>query len=164
MRSPAQSAAGSRRPGRAVQPQPQLGLAAACHGDAVAERGLRAEALGVDRRRARDDVVVDPVLRVRRRRLGAEDARCVRLVLAEERLGRDAVGAGRRIEPVAGETMVGHREPRPVGLDPRPRGRFAVHDHVLRNQSVGSTSSVASSGPWFSSSIRISTSVGEAFA
>ena len=35
---------------------------------------------------------------------------------------------------------------------------------VLRNQSVGSTSSVASSGPWFWTVMRARISVGEAFA
>ena len=46
------------------------------------------------------------------------------------------------------------------------RGRDApvFHDQVLRNHSVGSTSSVASSAPWFSTTMRIRTSVGEAFA
>ena len=35
---------------------------------------------------------------------------------------------------------------------------------MFRNQSVGSTSRVASSGPWFSISMRASTSVGDALA
>ena len=86
------------------------------------------------------------------------------LVLAEERLGRRAVGPGRAVEPVAGEPVVGDDERRAVALDPRAARAPGSHDHVLRNQSVGSTCSVASSGPWFSSSIRISTSVGEALA
>ena len=93
-----------------------------------------------------------------------EDARRVRLVLAEERLGLRAVGAGRRLEPVAGERVVARR--RAPSRRARCVGRVASSPHaqVLRNHSVGSTSSVASSGPWFSTSIRISTSVGEAFA
>ena len=120
----------SRRPrrvgrpvGRAVEHEPQLGLAAAGHGDGVPQRRLRAEPLGVDGRCARDDVVADAVLRVRRRRLGAEDAGRVGVVLAEERLGCVAVGAGRRVEPVAGEVRVlGDDERRAVALEPRPLG------------------------------------------
>jgi len=52
----------------------------------VPERRLRAGRLRIDGRRAVDDVVADAVLRVRRRRLRAEEQREVRLVLAEERL------------------------------------------------------------------------------
>ena len=155
---------GPRLPGRPVQPQPQLGFAAARHRHPVAKGGLRAEPVGVDRRGPGDDVVVDPVLRIRRGRLRAVEARGVRLVLAEQRLRRLAVGAGRPLEPVAGERVLGHGERRAVALDPRPRRQPGLHDQVFRNQRVGSTSRVASSGPWFSISIRASTSVGEAFA
>ena len=58
----------SRVAARPVQPQPQLGLAAGRHRHPVAERRLRAEPVRVDRGGSGDDVVVDPVLRVRRRR------------------------------------------------------------------------------------------------
>ena len=78
--------------------------------------------------------------------------------------GARAVGAGRGLEPVAGERVVGDHERRRRRARAADGSTSSPHDHVLRNQSVGSTSSVASSGPWFSSSIRISTSVGEAFA
>ena len=46
------------------------------------------------------------------------------------------------------------------------RGRTASspHDQVFRNHSVGSTSSVASSAAWFSTTMRARISVGEAFA
>ena len=46
----------------------------------------------------------------------------------------------------------------------RGRGAPSSQDQVLRNHSVGSTSMVASSGPWFSTTTRISTSVGVALA
>ena len=61
-------------------------------------------------------------------------------------LGNDAVGAGRAVEPVAREAVVGNGECRP---SPSIRGRepSSPYDQVLRNQSVGSTCSVASSGP-----------------
>ncbi len=46
----------------------------------------------------------------------------------------------------------------------RGRGAPSSQDQVLRNHSVGSTSKVASSGPWFSTTMRISTSEGLALA
>ncbi len=46
----------------------------------------------------------------------------------------------------------------------RGRGAPCAHDQVLRNHRVGSTSRVASSGPWFSTTTRMSTSVGVALA
>ncbi len=46
----------------------------------------------------------------------------------------------------------------------RGRAASSSHDHVLRNQSVGSTSSVASSAAWFSTTMRARISVGDAFA
>ena len=67
-------------------------------------------------------MVVDAVLRVRRQRVGTEDAGGVRLVLAEERLGQRAAGTGRALEPGAGEPVVGRLERGAVALDPRPVG------------------------------------------
>ena len=87
----------------------------------------------------------------------------VRLVLAEERLGRLAVGAGRALEPVAGERVVGDAEGRAVALDPRTVGAALRRPRVPepeRRQHVQRRLV----GPWFSISIRASTSVGEAFA
>ena len=46
----------------------------------------------------------------------------------------------------------------------RGRGAPSSHDQVFLNHRVGSTSRVASSGPWFSTTTRISTSVGVALA
>ncbi len=61
-------------------------------GSGDTRRGLRAGALRVDRGRAADDVVVDPILREGGRRLLSVEARDVRLVLAEEQLGCDPTG------------------------------------------------------------------------
>ena len=115
----------------AVEPQPQLGLAARGHRHAIAKRRLGAVPVRVDGGRAGDDVVVDAVLRVRGRRVRPEDARCVRLVLAEERLRQRTVGAGCCFEPVAGELVVGDHERGAVAHDARahclvaPRPRVA---------------------------------------
>ena len=114
-----------------MEPQPQLDLAPGRRRHAIAQRRLGAEPVRVDRGRARDDVVVDAVLRIGARRVRPEDARRVCLVLAEERLRQRPVGACCRVEPVAGERMVGDHERRAVALDPRalrlvaPRPRVA---------------------------------------
>jgi hypothetical protein len=52
----------------------------------VGDRRLRPDLLGVDRGGTADDVVADAVLRVRRRGRRTEEARAVRLVLAEEQV------------------------------------------------------------------------------
>ena len=62
-------------------------------------------------------MVVDPVLRIGRGRLRPEDARGVRLVVAEQRLGSLAARPGCALEPVAGERVVGDAESRAVALD-----------------------------------------------
>ena len=161
---PGRLGGGLRLPRRLMEAQAQLGRAAGGHGHAVAERRLRADAVRVDGVGARHDVVVDPVLRVRRRRLRPEDPRRVRLVLAEERLGLRAVrGRGR---PRAGSRRARGPRRRP------PSRRLRASDASPRRPTTrccGTTASAARRssprpGPWFSSSIRISTSVGEAFA
>ena len=122
---------GGRRRVRPVQPQAQLGGASGGDRDPVTQCGLRAETARVDRCGTADDVVVDAVLRVRRARRRAEDPRSVGLVLAEQGLGGTAVGAGRGIQPVPGERVVGHEQRRAVTCDARsgrallPRPRVA---------------------------------------
>ena len=98
------------------------------------ERGLRADAVGVDGREARDDVVVDPVLRERRDGLRPEDAGGVRLVLAEQRLGGRPVGTGGRLQPVSRKRMVRDEQAGAVTLDPRARRRFAPRPGVPEPQ------------------------------
>ena len=117
-----------------MEHQPQLGARAARDGHRVVERRLRAATVRVDGGQARDDVVVDPVLRERRQRLGAEDAGGVRLVLAEQRLGERPVGAGGRLEPVARERVVRHDQVGAVALDPRSRLRSAPRPRVPEPQ------------------------------
>ena len=88
------------------EPQPQLDGGTRRDGQAIPARHLRAPALGVHRRRAADDVIVDAVLRVRRLRRRPEQARGVRFVLAEEELRRCAGGIGPRREPPAAEAFL----------------------------------------------------------
>ena len=99
-------ARGARHGGlRAVEAEPELRTPAAGDGDSVPPGGLRPGRLRVHGRRAGDHVVVDAVLREwRDRRVSVEPGR-VRLVVAEERLGR-AARAGRGLQAVAVETRV----------------------------------------------------------
>ena len=78
----------------ALEPQPQLDLGARRRRHAIARRHFRAAPFGIDRRGARDDVVVDSVLRVGRPGLAAEQERKVGLVFAEQEVGRMAVRIG----------------------------------------------------------------------
>ena len=89
----------------------------------VVERGLRPGLRRVDGGGAGDDVVVDPVLRVRRRRRDAEQPLEVGLVLAEERLRGTARRKAHRPERgVPGnELTVGERDRRRGRVEaPRP--------------------------------------------
>ena len=79
-------------------------------------------------------MVVDAVLRIRRRRGRPEHARCVRLVLAEQRLRQRAVRPGCRLEPVTGERVIGDGERRAVGCDARPRRILAPRPRVAEPQ------------------------------
>ena len=76
-----------------AEAQPQLHRGARLDRDLVPERGLRAVLVRVDRRRAGHDVVVDPVLRIRRGRRCAVQPGVVGLVLAEQRGRRRTVRA-----------------------------------------------------------------------
>src|SRR5438094_1212412 len=69
---------------RACEPQPELHGFPGGHRDAIPARHLRAGLAGIHRRRAVHHVVVDAILRIRRARRRSEEAREVRLVLAEE--------------------------------------------------------------------------------
>ncbi len=79
-------------------------------------------------------MVVDAVLRIRRRRGRPEHARRVRLVLAEQRLRQRAVRPGCRLEPVTGERVIGDGERRAVGCDARPRRILAPRPRVAEPQ------------------------------
>ena len=70
---------------------------------AIPRRRLRADAVGVDRRRAMHDVVVDPVLGMRGAARGAEQAGGVGLVVADEDRRQRAVGTRARLQRVAAE-------------------------------------------------------------
>src|SRR4051812_18751199 len=50
--------------------------------------------VGIDRRSAADDVIVDAILRPRRTRWRAEQSLVVGLVVAKQQLGRGTVGSG----------------------------------------------------------------------
>ena len=71
-----------------AQAQVQVDSIAGLDGDLVPEGALGAPQLRVDRRRARDDVVVDPVLGVGRARRHAIEPRLVGLVLTEQQRRR----------------------------------------------------------------------------
>ena len=79
-------------------------------------------------------MVVDPVLRVRRQRLRAVDARHVGLVLAEERGRLRAVRAGRAFEPVPRERVLGDDEGGAVAHDLRPLRRAVPAPRVPEPQ------------------------------
>ena len=92
--------------------------------EAVPERRPGAELLRIDGRRTVDDVVADPVLRIRRRRGDAEEPLGVRLVLAEERLRRAAAQKPSGAERVMlGDERAAARANRrlPIVDSPRPR-------------------------------------------
>ena len=129
----------------APKAQPKLDLAAGRHRHAIARRHFRAAPVRIDGRGARDDVVVDSVLRVWRRRLAAEQERDVGLVFAEQELRRMAV----RIEaggeaPGRAGLVLGDRQRfvGGVGVAAAMSGRAAPlsHVHRFRHQSVGRTS------------------------
>ena len=63
-----------------------------------------------------------------------EDAGLVGLVLAEQRLGGQAVGAGRGIQPVAGERVVADPQRRAVALDARARRALVPRPGVAEPQ------------------------------
>ena len=105
------------------------------------QRRLGAGPGRIDGRRAGDDVVVDPVLGIRRP-VAAPQAVHVGLVVAEQRLG---AAVSRRAPSRPG------RRARPPARHPLRRSsawsRPGSHDQRLRNHSVGSTSMLARSGP-----------------
>ena len=80
-------------PRRGAQAQPQLGGGSRLEGQLVPEGAFGALAVRVDRGCAGDDVVVDAVLRVRRRRGGVVQPRQVRFVFAKKYGGTAAVRA-----------------------------------------------------------------------
>ncbi len=88
-----------------AEPEPELDPLPGGHLERVPPGRLRPRAGGIHGRGPLHDVVRDPVLRVRRRRLAAEEARGVRLVLAQEGDGLDAADSRRR-EVVRAEARV----------------------------------------------------------
>ena len=95
----------------APKAQPKLDLAAGRHRHPIARRHFRAAPFGVDGRSARDDVVVDSILRVWRRRLAAEQERKVGLIFAEQELRRMSVGIkARREAPGRAGLVLGDRQ------------------------------------------------------
>ena len=107
---------------RGTQPQPQLDGRARRNGHPVPEGALRPAPIGIHRGQAGPDVVVDAVLRVRRTGVGAVQALDVRLVLAEQRLGADAVRAGGGQQLELTQERVVHRDGVVPGrLQPGPR-------------------------------------------
>ena len=92
---------------------------------AVPPGRLGADAVGVHRRRARDDVVVDPVLRVRRGVRRAVEPAQVGVVVAEQQVGSRAVGAGVELPGQLAEPRVLHASRcsarSPAGSAARPR-------------------------------------------
>ncbi len=93
-------------------------------------------------------MVVDPVLRVRRRVGRPVEPAQVGVVVAEQQVGRRAVGAGVQLPGQLAEARVVHRAPCRARW-PAASGRSAPtsQDQVLRNHRWGSTWSVDVSGP-----------------
>ena len=118
----------------AVEQESKLGATAGRDGEHVVERGLGTDAVGVDGRQRRDDVIVDPVLRERRDGAPSRRRGGVRLVLAEQRRGGRPVGAGSRLQPVTRERMVRDEQAAAVPLDPRTRRRSAPRPRVAEPQ------------------------------
>ena len=123
------------------EPQPQLDGGARRDGEAIPARHLRAPALGVHRRRAADDVIVDAVLRVRRLRRRPEQARGVRLVLAEEELRRRAGRDRARRRAASGRAAPPRRARSP--RCPRRRGSRAGRCPPPTTSGCGTTASAA---------------------
>ena len=101
--------------------------------------------------RRRHDVVVDAVLRVRRRRWSAPKRRAGRWSRSRRTAASGAVpsgaGAGQQLE-LAEERVVDRRcAPSAPRLQRRASAASTSHDQVLRNHTVGSTCSVVGVGP-----------------
>ena len=144
-----------------VKPQPERLRLAGLDGEGIVRGGLRALLLGIHRvRAAMDDAAVDPVLDEGRPVGGVEETLGVGLVLGEEERGRAITGEVPRAEL----GVIGARSPPGPPAAGAGRAPLPPHDHVLRNHTVGSTWSVAGSGPRFSTVIRTRMSSGEALA
>ena len=124
----------------AGKPEPNLGSLSSSDRDAMPAGHLRPASFGIDRRRATDDVVVDPILGVGRRSGTAKDFRDVRLVVAKQKRRRPARGIRASDKLPCAELLV-------LGDDDRVRfvGNFA-------NRSFGNgvipRPSVAEPGRW----------------
>ena len=96
--------------------------------------------------------------------VGAEDAGRVRLVVAEQRPRRRAVRP--RTRPRGGSRRAGRARRRPRRRRRRPRTGVSSSPHAPRVAEPQRRQHVelASSGPWFSTATRTSTSVGDALA
>ena len=115
--------------------------------------------VGVDGLGARDDVVVDAVLRVRRRRRRRRTAAACSS-RSRRTARRGAPSARRELERRRG---TGARSTTRSAPAPRGAAGFAAsasQAHVFRNHAVGSTCSVAASGPAFVTRTVISRSCG----
>ncbi len=147
------------------EPQAQHRLLSRLELETVVRRHLGAGAVRVHRLPAPvDDVVVDAVLDVGAGVRAAEEALVVGLVLGEEQR-RLAL----HVQPALAELGVRGRDHPRARPCRRPRrsdgfGGSGHHAQVFRNQSVGSTWSVAGSGPRLAAVMRTSTSSGAAFA
>ncbi len=161
---------GGRAGGVALKAQPKLDFAAGRNRQAIARRHFRAAAFGVDRRGARDDVVVDAVLGVGRPGLAAEQE--------AEGWSRSRRTGGRAAWP-SGSGPAARRQQAPVSslaiatASPARsavvaaisgRGAPSSQVHRFRHQSVGRMCSVAASGPALRMRTRTQTSIGAALA